>query len=163
MVDADNDRRIHLILDLCEQIERCNGEIYMYFAKLFSDYPEMTRLWHKTALEEENHALQFSLAKKLRNLKVVEDAPLDVTMTEKCLSYVKDVLDVCVSSSPSQIQALETAMKLEERLAEFHANSVAVFVDDSFRKLFTAMMKADRDHFEAIRKVYYKLQSISAQ
>ena len=159
MPDIESNRDVAQILDLCEQIERCNADIYRVFANLFNSDPEMAQLWNKTANEEENHALQFSLAKKLRNLKAVEDTTIDLTIAKNVLSFVKDLRTEFTGKDLSQIEAVLAALELEEKLAEFHACSVAIFVDNSFKKLFTAMLKADRQHIESIHKYHNRLMA----
>ena len=162
MATIENSKDIQQTLELCEQIEQCNAEIYNHFAKLFADSPDMAALWHKTALEEENHAQQFTLALKLQNLKVVENVTIDRIKADAVLSHVKSIYDNVLAGNPSKLQALTAALKLEEKLAEFHANAVAVFVDESYRNLFTAMMKADKGHVETLQKAYKKLTANSA-
>ena len=163
MATIENSKDIQQTLELCEQIEHYNAKIYNHFAKVFADSPDMAALWHKTALEEENHALQFTLALKLRNLKVVEDVAMDRTKADTFLAHVKAVYDGVLAGTPSKFYALVTALNLEEKLAEFHANAVAVFVDESYRNLFTAMMKADKGHIETLQRAYNKLAANSAQ
>lgn len=154
-IDANMD--IQLTLELCEQIEHYNAKIYRHFAKTFAETPELAALWHKTALEEENHAQQFTLALKLQHLKVITETTVDKVKADTLLTHVKAVYEGVLAANPSKFYALVTALNLEEKLAEFHANAVAVFVDESFKKLFTAMMKADREHIDAIQRVYHKL------
>ena len=162
MPTIDANLNIQQTLELCEQIERCNAEIYRHFAKTFANMPEMAALWHKTALEEENHAHQFTLAIKLQHLNVIKETNLDKVKANSFLAHVKSVYDGVLTTNPSKFYALVTAMNLEEKLAEFHANAVAVFVDDSFKNLFTAMMKADREHLDTIQRVYHRLTVNSA-
>lgn len=157
MPTIDENMNIQRTLELCEQIERCNAEIYRHFAKTFATMPEMAALWHKTAMEEENHAHQFTLAMKLQHINVIKETNVDQLKADAFLTYVKSVYDGVLAANPSKFYALVTALNLEEKLAEFHANAVAVFVDESFKKLFTAMMRADREHVDAIQKVYHKL------
>lgn len=157
MPTTDTNLNVQRTLEICEQIERCNADIYRHFARTFANMPDMAALWHKTALEEENHAHQFTLAIKLQHLNVIEETTIDTLKADEFLAHVKSVYDGVVAANPSKFYALVTALNLEEKLAEFHANAVAVFVDDSFKKLFTAMMKADREHIVAIQRVYHQL------
>jgi rubrerythrin len=157
MPTTDANMNIQRTLELCEQIERCNAEIYRHFAKTFANMPEMAALWHKTAIEEENHAHQFTLAMKLQHLNVIKETTVDQLKADTFLAHVKSVYEGVLAANPSKFYALVTALNLEEKLAAFHANAVAIFVDESFKKLFTAMMKADREHIDAIQRVYHKL------
>lgn len=163
MPTTDANLNIQRTLELCEQIERCNADIYRHFATTFANMPEMAKLWHKTAIEEENHAHQFTLAIKLQHLNVIKETTVDKIKAETFLTYVKSVYDGVLSAHPSKFYALVTAINLEEKLAEFHANAAAVFVDESFKKLFTAMLKADKEHIETIQKVYQQLTANQAE
>lgn len=50
------------LLEKCWKIELLCKELYEYFAELYCDDMEAVQLWRKTAIEEQNHADQFTLA-----------------------------------------------------------------------------------------------------
>jgi rubrerythrin len=52
---------------------------------------------------------------------------------------------------PTPAKALRTAVELEDRFADFHMTTVTTFGTPGLRKLFEAMMAADRDHAAALR------------
>jgi len=155
---ADNER----ILEICIEIEQCSADLYRYFARIFADFPGMAKLWEKTAQEEDNHANQFILAIKLRKLKVIDDVTADIINAGSFLTLVKSISEGVKIIKPGRIDALATALDLEEKLAAFHADGVAHFVDEKYKKLFTAMMQADRNHIETLQKAYQKLTAGSA-
>ena len=159
---VDNKADIERILETCIEIEQCNADLYRYFARIFADFPGMAKLWEKTAQEEDNHANQFILAIKLRKLKVIDDVASDIINAGSFLTLVKSISEGVKIIKPGRIDALVTALDLEEKLAAFHANGVAHFVDESYKKLFTAMMKADRNHIVLLQKAYQKLTAGSA-
>jgi hypothetical protein len=62
-----NERALALkqCLDACQEIEEIASKIYYFNADLFAHNDKISRLWRKTAIEEENHALQIVLAKRI--------------------------------------------------------------------------------------------------
>ncbi len=62
------------------------------------------------------------------------------------------VLDQVRQAPPSPIQALEQAVRLEQRLAKFHLTSLAEFAQPTTRKLFEAMLAADQEHVAALER-----------
>jgi hypothetical protein len=57
-------------LDVYMGIETLCADLYHFYSEVFEDIPEASRLWKKTALEEENHKRQFELALRLIILQV---------------------------------------------------------------------------------------------
>ena len=50
------------------------------------------------------------------------------------------------ANPPELVEALSTAIKLENYLSDFHLVCVASFEDQSFKNMFSAMMAADQQH-----------------
>ncbi len=144
------------ILELCRDIEVYCSEMYRYYAEIFADNDDISRMWTKTAAEEENHANQFVMAINLRKQGMVESTTVDVFRAETTLNAVKSIYDGVRQCKPSLIDALRSAIKLEKKLEEFHMTTVALFTDESYKKLFTAMMKADHQHLANIESAYQK-------
>ncbi len=147
------------VLEICRDVELVSAELYNYFAEIFSDHAEMAELWRKTAREEEGHAMQFILALKMRREPLVAALAIDGSKAENALKIVKSLSAVMRKNKPSMLEALSAAIKLEKGLADFHMTSVASFVHENHRKLFSAMMLADREHLEALEKFYQRLAS----
>lgn len=148
------------VLAICRDIEKANAELYKYFAEIFSSHEEMAELWEKTAGEEENHANQFVLAIKLRREQVVDSFAVDGSSAKKMLNIIEGVSAEVRREKPSILESLLIAIKLEEDLAAFHMMSVVNFVEDQQKKLFTAMMKVDKDHVERMRRFYQRLSMV---
>jgi len=145
------------VLEICRDIELASGELYRYFAEIFSGHEAMAALWRKTATEEDNHAMQFVLAIKMRKETIIDTLSLDISRAENTLKVVKSLTDLVRKNKPSMHEALQAAIKMEKGLVGFHMATVAHFVHESHKKLFTAMMKADNEHIEALEKFYQRL------
>jgi rubrerythrin len=149
------DLEILRTLELCRDIELYNAELYRYYAEIFqcSD-PELSAMWQKTADEEDNHANQFVLAIKLRKQNLILHVGIDSFRATTTLNFVKSIFDGVRKNKPSAVDALRSAIKLEMQLEGLHMDSIAFFNDETHRKLFEAMMKADNAHLERIQEAY---------
>jgi rubrerythrin len=154
MVAANSD--ILRVLEIARDIELYCAEVYKYFSEIFADDFELSNLWRKTALEEENHANQFVMAINLRRMNMVEAVCVELQKAENTLLAIKSFYDKVRLNKPTAIDALRNAITIEEKLSDFHMTSIALFIDDNFKKLFTAMMKADDYHLEKIKNEYQK-------
>lgn len=147
------------VLEICRDIEAANAELYWYFAEVFKDHAELTALWQKTAREEENHFRQFGLAIKLRKDTIVDSLRVDGSKAEKTLNVIKTYFDTVKQTPPSKLEALSAAIKIEKGLAAFHLTNAAHFIQESHKKLFAAMMAADKEHLEALQRFYDRLEA----
>lgn len=150
-----------LLLEKCRTIELLSQELYTRFAENYADIPEAVYLWRKTAVEEENHAEQFTLALKMRKCLNMKST-ITLETADKLIARLKNVIAGLPSNRLSLLEALEFAIKLEQYLVKFHLSCVAVFNDDSFQKLFNAMMASDQGHIAAIEEYYQKLRAENA-
>lgn len=145
-----------VMFEKCREIELLCKELYDYFAELYSDNDDAVRLWRKTAMEEQNHANQFTLALKLR-----KDLPCTVltnsTRVDSVLSQLRALITKVKAVRPNLADALNVSITLEKHLAEFHIDSVARFENDSYRKMFNAMMSNDNEHIESLQQEHNKL------
>lgn len=145
-----------ILLEKCIEIELLCKDLYEYFAELYSDNEDAVRLWRKTAIEEQNHADQFTLALKLRKglpCMVVADA----VRLESVLNSLHSVLAKVKAEPPELKDALNASIKLENHLAEFHLTCVVLFEIDSYRNMFNAMMLSDQEHIGALEEMCNKL------
>ena len=145
-----------MLLNLCRDIELTGEELYFHFAEIFKDDMQAAAVWRKTALEEGNHADQFKLAAKLR-IGVVESMNLDAEKVGNALKFIQSVLEGVRRSPPNLHDAFLIAIELEEKLSDFHMDCVATFTEESYRKLFAAMMNADRGHLQALQEASRQL------
>ncbi len=150
-----------LLLEKCRTIELLSQELYTRFAETYTDNAEAVYLWRKTAVEEQNHAEQFTLALKLRKGLQIQST-ITLETADKLIARLTNVIEGLPSNKLSLLEALEFAIKLEQYLVKFHLSCVAVFNDVSFQALFNAMMSSDQGHIAAIEDFYQKIRAESA-
>jgi rubrerythrin len=138
------------LLELCEQIELLAGQAYRKLAELHASDRELAALWTKTASEEDNHAAQFRVSAAML-AGMVDYVRVTSVDAVAAIDRLQAFLTLCAASPPSPIEALSEMIALEESLASFHLDNAAAFVRPEHRKLFQAMMNADRGHVEALR------------
>lgn len=147
------------MLEKCCEIELLCKELYDYFAELYADNEDAVHMWRKTASEEQNHADQFSLALKLKK-GLACLVTVDLTRVEWILSQLRSVIEKVKINPPSFEDALNSAIKLENYLAEFHLGCIVVFEDNSYKAMFNAMMASDQEHIASLQAAYDKLRGI---
>lgn len=148
------------VLEICRDVELANAALYHYFAEIFSSDEELASLWHKTALEEENHAKQFVLGIKMRKEQIVESLSIDGSQAKDMLNFAKSLSAQVRTDPPDKVEALRIAINLEERLAGFHMTTVSGFADNNLKKLFAAMMKTDDHHVEKLHEMHKRLLTL---
>lgn len=145
------------ILEKCREIEFLCRDIYTCFAEIFADDQEAVALWRKTAVEEQNHADQITLALKLRKglscYVEVDSSQIDFKITQ-----MQGYLEMVKISPPTLKEALALAIKLERKISSFHLDEMMVFEDESIKKLFSAMMASDRNHVESLEAAYKEFE-----
>ena len=150
-------RRTEDVLELCEQIELACAELYHYFSDLFKSERENMRLWLKTAMEEENHARQFNLIAKLKRQKIIDSIHIDPVDAEITLIYIGSLIEKIKKAPPTQKEALQLAINLENKMAAFHVNNVIKFADASYETIFYAISQTDSKHLESLQEAYDRL------
>lgn len=144
------------MLQICRDIELYCAKIYHLYAEGYAADHDLGNLWVKTAAEEENHARQFEMAKNLRREGIIVSMDLDKVQGIQVLNMVKSIHDQVIVRLPSPMDALRSSIRLEKKLSSFHLQGIAVFQDESIKKMFTAMMLADDQHLQRIEEMYQK-------
>lgn len=145
------------ILEKCREIELLCRDIYTCFAEIFADDPEAVTLWRKTAVEEQNHADQITLALKLRK-GLSCHVEIDCSQIDFRITQMQGYLETVKISPPTLKEALALAIKLERKISSFHLDEMMVFEDESIKKLFRAMMASDRNHVESLEAAYKEFE-----
>lgn len=139
-----------LLFDICSDIEGLFADLYHYYSDLFTDDHDASRLWKKTAIEEENHQTQFKLARKLiHNINC--QALVETAAADDIRNRLKRLLQHVHENPPDLDTALSKAVEMEEKLVLLHASTVVVYDDPEVKRLFAAMLEFDKDHIEALR------------
>jgi len=162
MSDMSDITSKRIFLEVCMGIEKLCADVYHYYSEIYEDIPEASSLWKKTALEEENHQMQFGLA--LRMLSGTEfEVPQEslkraYSVQHKLLDLINHVKD----TRPDLLTAVSKAVEMEEKLADLHAYTALHFNDESMQKLFKSLSKADHSHISDLqryRSILYLPQS----
>ena len=152
MTESAGKENALLFLDVCAKIEGMTADLYHFYSRAFNADREVSRLWKKTALEEENHYRQIRLALKM--LDQVESLLLDDGLgaaygifhkLQKLVSGVK-------SNPPDLVTALKKSIEMEERLSFLHVDSSVRFKDESVQQMFSSLRAADREHVSALKR-----------
>ncbi len=141
-----------IFLQTCISIEELCAELYHYYSRAYEDIPEASRLWKKTALEEEDHRQHFMLAVRLMNeteFKVSGNHLIKAYSIQNKLRYL---LNQVSHSTPELLTAVTKAIEMEDVLADLHAHISLNFNDSNMQNLFRALSEADRDHISALKQ-----------
>lgn len=150
MSENNNASRVALFLDVCSKIEGLCAELYRYYSELFQEDEECSRLWEKTAREEEHHQQLFELAGRLQNeckFELVSDHEKAVRVYNKLtalLAYVRQ-------SPPDIFLAITKAIEMEEALADLHIESSVKIKSHEIKDLFKSLQEFDQGHIESLR------------
>jgi rubrerythrin len=150
MSDLDSRDRVILFFDVCAKIEGLCANLYHYYSDIYADDDDVSRLWKKTALEEENHQKQFELANRLRD-DIEFDLNADLDRTYKIHQKLGNLLEHVHLHPPDLVTALTKAIEMEESLADLHLDNSVCFHDESIKKMFQALREFDQDHVKALR------------
>jgi hypothetical protein len=151
MTDITDMTSKKIFLEVCMGIERLCADVYHYFSKIYEDNPEASRLWMKTALEEENHQKQCELALRLlceTEFEVPKESLERAYSVQYKLLYL---IDHIKSTKPELLTAVSKAVEMEEKLADLHVHALN-FKEESMQKLFKSLSAADREHIAALQR-----------
>lgn len=155
MIEKDAAARLTMdqlhFLDRCKRFELKGAELYYHFARSFAENKPLSRLWSKTALEEESHAQQFAMAARMQGVGM-SGVNTDLTKAMVNLQKLEEKVDQLMASTLSEVESLNLAVKLEEQMAVLHMSSIVIFSNSELKKLFQAMMDFDKEHVEALRE-----------
>lgn len=149
MTDQSEQNNLMLFFDVCSKIEGLCAELYHYYSELFIDDEDCSRLWKKTALEEENHQKQFDLANRLRNdceFELLGDTQRAYRIHNKLtelISYVR-------KSPPDIYLAVSKAIEMEHALSDLHLESAVKFKELQTKNLFKALQIDDQHHINSL-------------
>ena len=148
-LDTDKDK-IVLFFDVCAKIEGLCAALYHFYSDIHRDHADVSRLWKKTALEEENHQKQFELAFRLRD-DIEFDLNADIDRFYRIHQILSNLLAHVRQNPPDIVTALTKSIEMEERIADLHLESSVRFHDESIRKMFQALQEFDQDHVKSLR------------
>jgi len=146
------DEKVRALLDAAIRLELIVSDMYLYFSQIF---PEDKALWWQLCLEEKDHAsvvesgANFFVDRGLFPKDLLEQSCLEL---ERTIEGIETQLDVFRKQSPSRLEALRTAVCLEESAGEFHYQ-IALEKKGGSKALemFQRLNADDRDHADRIR------------
>lgn len=151
MTNTENHSDDCHIFEICAKVEAQTAELYHYYSELFHENPDAAQLWHKTAVEEENHLRQFELADRLYR-KADFSVAVDMGRAQRVCSKLGALLSHVRQHPPNLETALVRAIEMEESLADLHMESAVRFTDVSIQKIFSAMMRFDQEHVQSLKR-----------
>jgi len=146
------------LLDDFAKIESLVGQIYLVFMEQQLSSPRMARLWRKTADEEQNHELQFHLAKRLAK-SIVANPDISTRQLKTIIDELTKIILRVKDKHLTPVESVRLAINIEKKLSEFHLDNIPLFSDKSLNELFKSMMKSDRGHVEELQIVLADLES----
>lgn len=144
------------ILDICAEVEVKMGDIYRLLAEYHKENPKISSLWKKTAEEEDRHAEQIKFAARLHK-GVISDVNVNLETAKNALNAEEVIYNEFKNNPPTIVEALNTAIDLEEQLYNFHLEYSVSFQNESHRKLFHTMLSFDKEHIESLKKALQSL------
>lgn len=141
-----------IFLEVCMGIEKLCAELYHFYSDLYGDDPEASRLWKKTALEEENHQRQFGLV-----LRLLSDIEFELSKDNLDRAYsiqhkLLRLIEHVKHNKPELLTAVTKAVEMEENLSDLHVHIALKFKDESLRQMFTALNEADCEHVADLKR-----------
>jgi rubrerythrin len=150
MQEPEKKDKTVLFFDVCANIEGLCAKLYHYYSDIHRDNEDVSRLWKKTALEEENHQKQFEFAQRILD-DVEFDLVGDFEKTCRIQQKLNNLLDHVQQNPPDMETALSRAIEMEEILSELHLDTSVKFHDASIRDMFLAFRDFDQDHVKSLR------------
>jgi rubrerythrin len=149
--------KMHVFLDSCYELESSCARMYYLFAELFNEDEQVSLLWEKTALEEENHARHVQLAMKMvpSISWVCLDSWHNATAT---VEMIKQTICSVQESPPTLQDAIIMALECESRMENFHMHNAILVKENVGNSMFKALKKADHEHIEMLETALGILQ-----
>lgn len=158
----DSTANTMMMLDACEDVEKVGADIYHFLADHFHENAPIARLWRKTALEEENHARQVMLAKKMmKNIVWISTDTWRKIFSAQV--QIHGIFDRIQESAPSLKEALLFAIDMEAKMDFIHMQNSILMEDKAGNDLFVAMMKADQGHAARLKEALVEVQAHSGE
>jgi rubrerythrin len=149
-MDDNKKEKLLLFFDVCARIEAMTAELYHYYSELFQEDEDVSQLWKKTALEEENHMRQFELA-----IRLCDDADFeleaDIVRTHRIYHKLKSILEHVRTTPPDMETAFSKAIDMEEYLASMHMDCAVRYGNESIKRMFQSFSDFDQDHVKALK------------
>ena len=148
---------LHVLINMCIKVEETMGKIYNYLAEAYASDPPMETMWKKMAQEEGNHARQFRLALRMQSALGISGVNLESDRIAEKLRMAESFLKQISTQTPEVSEVLRETIALEDALADIHADVALKIPDERNRKMFQAMMAADKEHATTLSDALKKI------
>jgi rubrerythrin len=138
-------------LEIGYRLELAMAELYQVLGKVHHHHTQISSLWRKTAREEEQHAAQFRLAMSHARAMICEVA-VDGRDAQQMLDAIEALARRYQANPPTIPEALRSAVRLEESLAQLHVDRACRFANAAHQRLFEAMLAADQEHVGSLQE-----------
>lgn len=148
------------ILDRSAAIEETIGEIYRRLAATVDCDGSLRKIWLQMAQDEDAHAAQLRLARRLTKAAELTQSHLSDGEIEILARRAESVLAEVAAEPPSLDEALLLSVELEQSFLRLHApNSLALGATE-LRVLFLSLARADGEHLDALRSYQAERRSL---
>ena len=144
------------LLDTCVTLEEAAAAFYRALAKAHAHAPALVKIWEKTAAEEDRHAFTFRMSPPFVE-EMIADVCVSGDEVSTALKVMEQLRDLAQHAPPDPVTALRIAIKAEHALARFHMHQAAAFTDEKYRRMFEAMMAADKGHIDELQRAHRRL------
>jgi len=120
-------RTINDLFDKAISLEHAAESLYLHFAEIFSEYPEVSRFWKSYADEEKGHAAYLERARNSADPERLA-SPADEGMFAK----VQHCLDIASHAKMKTIKTLDDAYQMAIELENSETNTIFEFMIVNF-------------------------------
>jgi hypothetical protein len=145
------------VLDVCQQIFKLAEGVYQYLIDIHREEPEVARMWGLLAIDKCNHAETFKMAVRLKGEGIAE---VNVTAGDaaQILERMKAVPTWnSANPTPSAVEALRFALRMEERLNHVHFRHVFTYHNEPDLHLMISTLRSGSTIIHMLTEEYVNL------
>lgn len=144
------------VLDVCRQIHSYAEEFYQHLAEIHRDQHSIARIWGLLAVDKCNHSDTFKMANRLKGEGISEISMPSETATA-LLAKMKSIPEGVRSSTPSVLEALRFAIKMEENLTRVHFCHVVRFYSQQDMDMLASSLKSSSGIMHMMTEEYINM------
>jgi rubrerythrin len=137
-------------INICIRIEDTIGKIYRKMAESAGLSAQARQVLLGLAEEEEDHAGQLRFALRFPEDLVVKSLPAMMNQAQQLLEEAQIIFENAELNQVNDQQAIRIGIELEKKFCQAHIANSFEFSDDSLKKMFAAMAKADELHCQRL-------------
>jgi rubrerythrin len=133
-------------IECCAEVEELAAFIYRELEVRADDNEPLQRLMRKLADDEDDHARQLRFALRVSPKETFAGINEAAGDPYQLKSEAEQLLNQVKAGTRNEHELLKIAVTLENRFQGIHAGYVLLFKDDSLKKLFSSLARADEKH-----------------